>query len=56
MKWDPTISLGTVLNLAGLLVTLVFLGLKLERRLSSMETKVAALWKWFVGQVPDVDR
>lgn len=43
IKWDPTISLGTVLALIAMLAPI----LVLITRLAKIELKVEEMWEWF---------
>ena len=48
MTYDPSISLGTILELAGILVTLLVVYTQIISRLARLETKVDALWTSFM--------
>ena len=50
MKFDWTITLGTVVNLAGMLVGVVIIW----GRFRALETKVDAMWRWFMKQMNSV--
>lgn len=47
VAYDPTISLGTILQLGGIIVTLIVVYTQIVSRLIRLETKVDAMWKWF---------
>jgi len=48
LLYDPTISLGTILQLGGIMVTLIVVYTQVVSRLARLETKVDALWTWFM--------
>ena len=48
VQFDPTISLGVLLQLAGTAVIIGGALLRLERRLARLETRVEALWSRFL--------
>ena len=48
IAYDPTVSLGTLLQLGGILVTLIVVYTQVIARLTRLETKVDALWNWFM--------
>mgnify|MGYP001572510608 FL=1 len=50
MTYDPSISLGTILELAGILVTLLVVYTQIISRLTRLETKVEALWTAFMSR------
>jgi hypothetical protein len=47
VSYDPTVSLGTILQLGGIIVTLIVVYTQVISRLARLETKMDALWKWF---------
>ena len=47
LTYDPTVSLGTLLQLGGMIVTLIIVWTQIVTRLARLETKVDAMWKWF---------
>ena len=48
IHYDPTISLGTLINLLALVVTVLALYAKVIAKITSLETKVDALWMAYV--------
>lgn len=48
VQFDHTISLGSLVQLAGTAGVLVAALLRLERRLSRLEARVEALWAHFI--------
>ncbi len=48
ITYIPEISLGAILQLGGILLTLVIVYTQVIVKLSRMETKVDALWQWFL--------
>lgn len=48
IAYVPEVSLGTLLQLGGIIVTLVVVYTQVIVKLSRMETKVDALWEWFL--------
>lgn len=49
--FDPTISLGTVIQLATMLITVAVVWAKLAAKLGALETKVDALWDYFTKRM-----
>ena len=47
MTYNPEISLGAILQLVGIVITLVVVYTQIVSRLARLETKVDAMWKWF---------
>ena len=50
MRFDPTITLGTLLNLVTVVVGVALLW----GRFRSLETKVDAMWRWFMKQMNQI--
>lgn len=55
MIFDWTISLGTLISVGALIVTLVVLHAKNVRRLAEIETKVQAMWAWFAAKLEQMN-
>lgn len=55
MKIDKTVNVGTLVHLAGVLITLVALYAGISSRLTSLETKVDAMWAWFAVRMEQID-
>jgi len=51
IKFDETISLGTLLHLIALLGSVVAIYTKLSQRLSTAEAKLDMLVEWWQGQM-----
>jgi len=49
--WNPEISLGNVIAIAGLVLTIVRLHLSNVRRAERIELKVDLIFKWFQDHV-----
>lgn len=54
LRWDPTINLGTMLNTVLLLGALAGIYMKLSERVTVVETKLDAMWRWWCAQ-HDID-
>ena len=50
MIYDPTVSLGAILQLIGIVITLLIVYTKVITRLARLETKVDALWNAFLNR------
>lgn len=50
MIYDPTISLGAILQLVGIVITLLIVYTQIISRLTRLETKVEALWTAFMSR------
>lgn len=55
IKFDSTISLAHVLQVIVLLLALWGATVRLEGRLSALETKIDPVWKWFTARGPAAD-
>jgi len=53
--YDPSISLGAILQLVGIVITLLIVYTQVVARLTRVETKVDALWAWFMKTFPHDD-
>lgn len=51
VQFDWTISLGTVLHGIVVLGGLFMVYVKMEHRLTSMETKINAMWHWWMKRL-----
>ena len=50
MTYDPTVSLGAILQLIGIVITLLVVYTQIISRLARLETKVDALWTSFMNR------
>lgn len=51
VRFEPTISVGTILSVITLLMALWGMTVRLEGRLSTMETKLEPMWLDYTGRL-----
>lgn len=50
IRFDPTISAGTILNTIAMVAALAGIYVKLSERVTIVETKLDMIWKWWCAQ------
>lgn len=51
IKFDPTVSLGTIIQLIVLVTAVVSMYVKLSNRIVRIETKIGLMYNWWKQQV-----
>ena len=49
--YEPTITLGTIIQLTALVVTILVTYGRLVQRLTRIETQLEVIWKWYMTQL-----
>jgi hypothetical protein len=56
IRFDPTISLGTVVHLVILVATVVGMYVKLSNRIVQLETKIELMYAWWKAHIMAEDK